>query len=51
VPSLREAIPGCAFAPRCAFASERCHREAPPLEPKAPVHIAACFHSDQLAAR
>jgi peptide/nickel transport system ATP-binding protein len=51
VPSLREVIPGCAFAPRCAFASERCHREAPPLEPKAPAHIAACFHSDRLAAR
>ena len=24
VPSLREPIPGCAFAPRCAFATELC---------------------------
>jgi peptide/nickel transport system ATP-binding protein len=51
VPSLREEIKGCAFAPRCAFASERCQVEAPPLETKAPGHVAACFHSDQLAAR
>jgi peptide/nickel transport system ATP-binding protein len=51
VPSLREEIKGCAFAPRCAFVSERCRVEAPPLEAKAPAHIAACFHSDQLAAR
>ena len=32
VPSLREPIAGCAFAPRCAYAVERCRREAPPLE-------------------
>jgi peptide/nickel transport system ATP-binding protein len=51
VPSLREEIPGCAFAPRCAFATERCRVEAPALETKAPDHIAACFHSDRLAAR
>ena len=51
VPSLREEIQGCAFAPRCAFATERCRAEAPPLESKAPGHIAACFHSDRLAAR
>ena len=35
VPSLREEIKGCAFAPRCAFATERCHVETPPLEDKA----------------
>jgi peptide/nickel transport system ATP-binding protein len=51
VPSLREEIKGCAFAPRCAFATQRCHDEAPVLETKAPAHIAACFHSDRLAAR
>jgi peptide/nickel transport system ATP-binding protein len=51
VPSLREEIKGCAFAPRCTFATERCHVEAPPLETKAPAHIAACFHSDRLAVR
>ncbi|MBV8650069.1 MAG: ABC transporter ATP-binding protein, partial [Alphaproteobacteria bacterium] len=51
VPSLREEIKGCAFAPRCAFASERCRVETPLLEMKAASHIAACFHSDRLAAR
>jgi peptide/nickel transport system ATP-binding protein len=50
VPSLREAIPGCLFAPRCGFATERCHAEAPALETKAAGHVAACFHSDRLPA-
>jgi len=49
VPSLREEIIGCAFAPRCPLATERCRREAPPLEVKAPGHIAACFESDRVA--
>ena len=37
VPSLRESSPGvpplrgCAFAPRCGFATDRCRQEAPPL--------------------
>ena len=26
VPSLREAIEGCIFAPRCAYATDRCRR-------------------------
>ena len=50
VPSLRQAIIGCAFAPRCRFATERCRREAPPLEVKAPAHLAACFESERIAA-
>jgi peptide/nickel transport system ATP-binding protein len=49
VPSLREAIVGCAFAPRCGFATERCRREAPPLEPRAPGHLAACFESARVS--
>ena len=32
VPSLREAIPGCAFAPRCSLATDRCAVQLPPLE-------------------
>jgi peptide/nickel transport system ATP-binding protein len=50
VPSLREAIVGCAFAPRCAFATDRCRREAPVFERKADGHYAACFESDRVAA-
>jgi peptide/nickel transport system ATP-binding protein len=50
VPSLREAIPGCPFAPRCAFSTEICSREMPPFEAKAgPLHGAACHHSDRVA--
>ncbi len=48
VPSLREEIRGCAFAPRCALATERCQREAPPFEAKAPGHFAACFESERV---
>jgi peptide/nickel transport system ATP-binding protein len=48
VPSLREEIVGCAFAPRCPFVAERCRREAPALEPKALGHIVACFESDRV---
>jgi peptide/nickel transport system ATP-binding protein len=45
VPSLAEPIVGCAFAPRCAYATARCRTEAPPLEEKAAAHHAACFES------
>jgi peptide/nickel transport system ATP-binding protein len=48
VPSLMEPIAGCTFAPRCAFATEQCRREYPPLEEKAPGHVAACWHSDRV---
>ena len=50
VPSLREEIAGCAFAPRCAFAVERCRGEAPPLEEKRPGRFAACWESEAVAA-
>jgi peptide/nickel transport system ATP-binding protein len=48
VPSLADLPPGCAFAPRCAFADERCRREFPPYEEKRPGHWAACWHSARL---
>jgi oligopeptide/dipeptide ABC transporter ATP-binding protein len=49
VPSLKNMPPGCAFAPRCAFATERCRVEVPPFEMKSGGHYAACFHSDKVA--
>jgi peptide/nickel transport system ATP-binding protein len=49
VPSLRDPIPGCAFADRCFAATDICRREPPLFEEKAPGHYAACFHSDRLA--
>ena len=50
VPSLREEIVGCAFAPRCPFVTERCRRETPVLETKAAGHVVACFESDRVVA-
>ena len=48
VPSLKEAIPGCIFAPRCPHATQRCQSEYPPLEEKAPGHWVACWEADRL---
>jgi peptide/nickel transport system ATP-binding protein len=48
VPSLKEDIAGCIFAPRCEHAVERCRREYPPLEEKAPGHWLACWEADNL---
>ncbi|MGW5714612.1 dipeptide/oligopeptide/nickel ABC transporter permease/ATP-binding protein [Amycolatopsis sp. NPDC003865] len=35
---------GCAFAPRCPLASDRCRTEDPALEPAAGDHRVACWH-------
>ena len=51
VPSLREAIAGCIFAPRCAHAAERCRQDYPPLEQKAAGHWVACWEADRLPDR
>ena len=37
---------GCAFAPRCALATEECTTHDPPLERKAPGRRVACLHAD-----
>ena len=51
VPSLKEAIPGCIFAPRCRHASEPCRQSYPPLEQQAAGHWVACWEADRLAGR
>jgi peptide/nickel transport system ATP-binding protein len=43
VPPLYDLPPGCAFAPRCALADDRCRRLAPPFEAYRPEHEAACW--------
>jgi oligopeptide/dipeptide ABC transporter ATP-binding protein len=48
VPALTNLPAGCAFAPRCPFAEDRCRREAPRYEEKQPGHWAACWRSDAL---
>ncbi len=50
VPSLREPIPGCAFAPRCGFATARCTVEQPHFEAHAPRHYAACWEVARVEA-
>ena len=44
VPAAGAMPEGCAFHPRCAFATARCRREAPPLASCAPGHTLACWH-------
>ncbi|HTW50384.1 MAG TPA: ABC transporter ATP-binding protein [Stellaceae bacterium] len=48
VPALTRLPAGCAFAPRCAFADERCRAAAPDYAEKRPGHWAACWHSERL---
>ena len=50
VPNLREPIAGCAFAPRCPVATDRCRSEAPVLETKGDDHRVACFEARGAAA-
>ena len=47
VPSLAHLPAGCAFAPRCAFASDRCRVAGPPLEEHWPGHWVACWHVER----
>jgi peptide/nickel transport system ATP-binding protein len=41
-PSLRNAPPGCLFAPRCEHAMDRCRIDTPELQEVAPDHWVAC---------
>jgi peptide/nickel transport system ATP-binding protein len=50
VPSLRQDIVGCAFAPRCKFAKDRCRHDAPPLEEHAAGHWAACWETERVSS-
>jgi len=48
VPSLANLPQGCAFAPRCRFATEECRAVSPPLEQHRPGHWVACWHAAHL---
>ena len=41
-PDLRALPPGCAFAPRCRYAEERCVADVPPQHRVAPDHTTRC---------
>ncbi len=47
-PDLINPPSGCKFHPRCPFATEKCAREAPPLQEHARSHQAACWHTDKV---
>jgi len=42
---------GCSFAPRCAFATDQCVREKPPLVVVASRHSSECWRAEEVQAR
>ncbi|UPJ59883.1 ABC transporter ATP-binding protein [Bradyrhizobium sp. 192] len=48
VPSLREPIVGCSFAPRCTFAIGICREQTPTLRDVDPGHAAACWRAQEV---
>jgi len=50
VPILTRPIIGCAFAPRCGFATDRCRAEPPPLVDAGAGHTVACWEVERVRA-
>jgi peptide/nickel transport system ATP-binding protein len=48
VPPLTNLPEGCAFAPRCPHAIDRCHRQYPGYEQNRPGHWVACWRAREL---
>jgi oligopeptide transport system ATP-binding protein len=50
-PSLAAIPPGCAFHPRCPYATDRCRTETPALDPVpgTPGRRSACFYAEELS--
>ena len=48
-PDLTNLPPGCAFSPRCRFATDQCREERPDLVEFQPGHLVACWNSDAVA--
>jgi peptide/nickel transport system ATP-binding protein len=51
VPALTNLPQACTFAPRCAFADDKCRGQYPPYQEKRTDHWAACWHSDRIAEK
>ncbi len=51
VPALSALPKGCAFAPRCAHAKDKCRAEYPAYEEQRPGHWVACWYADELAGK
>jgi len=50
VPILTRPIVGCAFAPRCEFARDRCRVEPPPIIDVGAGHTVACWEVERVRA-
>ncbi|NRP75642.1 Oligopeptide transport ATP-binding protein OppD [Ensifer psoraleae] len=50
VPSLREAVIGCSFAPRCPRATKVCREKTPVLEEQGQDHAVACWHAHEVVS-
>ena len=50
VPNLTRPIVGCAFAPRCGFATDRCRTEPPPIVDAGAGHTVACWEVERVRA-
>jgi oligopeptide/dipeptide ABC transporter ATP-binding protein len=48
VPSLADLPRGCTFAPRCAYATDECRADYPPLVQHRPGHWVSCWHAERL---
>lgn len=49
-PSIFDRAPGCSFAPRCRFATDRCLAEEPPVVEVAPDHSSRCWYAGDMYA-
>jgi oligopeptide/dipeptide ABC transporter ATP-binding protein len=47
-PDLSQLPAGCSFAPRCAYAIDRCRQDEPPLAPVSAEHLSACWLAKDL---
>jgi len=50
-PDLSRLPAGCSFAPRCAYAIDRCRVEEPGLDPVTADHLSACWLANDLSTR
>ncbi|MEQ9815497.1 MAG: ABC transporter ATP-binding protein [Azospirillaceae bacterium] len=50
VPSPYAAMAGCAFAPRCERATQRCHNEMPDYRELEPKHWVRCWYGEEILA-
>jgi peptide/nickel transport system ATP-binding protein len=48
VPVMSRLPAGCAFAPRCGYATDRCRTDRPVLRPLGDGHTVACWHAEHV---